>query len=695
MPSRNRTRGWTILASLAALCLIVASCSGGSDGGSSGGGGSSNPPTPVLPVVDFSASQTSVMVNTAITFTDLSTNTPTAWEWDFDGNSTLDSTTQNPTHTYTVGGTYSVRLTVANAAGNATLLKTAYITVTAPVSGTADLDSDSDRSGTVDASDDANENVWNTQYGAVFHYNIDDDNNNNNEDFNETTKTGNDIIDLARVFVRQFPSPPVNGSATITVNATAQGRIRVHRLNGASWTSVYSTGASFTLPLASISAGDIELGIEGTGRLSSSWDGHVTLTLEIRDAGNVLHSSDAIRLRQAPPLFATNLWPVIQLHIINVGSGTYGNLNLRNSLTTICNNAGFTFTQIPGGTYNNDRWLQDSSEPAVTQVPSSSGPRRIIDLVYQCYRLRECDQWCVDALFNPDWELQRRFGTVNSSLNYGGNIEVIPPHTGRAWGRVYIGGGNGFRVGTTQSATEYMDTTNRQYFDANYIQGTHVEVTSEWLAVGHVDEFTMFLPAPNTTRGYACLIASPDLGASVLTGLGSGGAGLTVFAGRTVASDYWQTTVGAITGNAALMTLQGQTQARIDQARTQIKTASGLTDNDFIELPVMFENAGSNFLAAYNPGVVNCIVMPSANGTTYIAMPDPEGPDSGGVDVWQQSILNQINNPASPQVPLYNGANPMSLTFVDVFYSYHALLGECHCGTNTRRIPPADDWWDK
>lgn len=691
MPSRNRTRGWTILASLAALCLIAASCSGGGDDGGSGGGSSSpNPPAPVLPVVDFSASQTTVMVNTPVNFTDLSTGTPTAWEWDFDGNSTLDSTSQNPSHTYTVGGTYSVRLTVANAAGNATLLKTAYITVNAPVSGTADLDSDSDRSGTVDASDDANENVWTTQYGAVFHYNIDDDNNNNSEDFNETTKTGNDIIDLARVFVRQFASPPANGTATITVNTAAQGRIRIHRLTGATWTSVYSAGASFTLPMASISAGDIELGIEGTARLSSSWDGHVTLTLEIRDAGNVLHSSDAVRLRQAPPLFATNLWRPTTLHVLDLGnSGNYHNAALRASLGTICGNAGVNLVQVGG--YSGDRWIQDSSEPGVTIVPSSSGPRRIIDFVFQCYRNRPVDAFCANVLFDPDFELQRRFGSVVSSLNYGGNIEVVPPHNGRPWGRVYIGGGNGFRIGTTQSATEYMDTPNRQYFDANYVQGTQVEVTSEWLAVGHVDEFTMFVPAPNTSRGYVCLIASPVLAWNILNNYATSHPTAVVFSGRTLNDPSWgvtpyQTTVGALLA-AANGTLQQQVQARIDQARTQIKNATGLTDADFVELPTLFENVGSNYMAAHNPGVVNCIVLPSANGTNYYAMPDPEGPVINGNDPWKLEIESKL-------ATLATTANPNSLNFVNVFYSYHALLGEAHCGTNTIRIPPnATDWW--
>jgi PKD repeat protein len=53
------------------------------------------------------------------------------WNWTFgDGNSSI---LQNPSHTYTVAGTYSVTLTVSNAGGSNTTLKTDYILV--PVSG--------------------------------------------------------------------------------------------------------------------------------------------------------------------------------------------------------------------------------------------------------------------------------------------------------------------------------------------------------------------------------------------------------------------------------------------------------------------------------------------------------------------------------------------------------------------------------
>jgi protein-arginine deiminase len=225
-----------------------------------------------------------------------------------------------------------------------------------------------------------------------------------------------------------------------------------------------------------------------------------------------------------------------------------------------------------------------------------------------------------------------------------------------------------------------MDPANRQWFDANPIMGPHVQATTEWLAVGHIDEYTMFIPAPNTARGYVCMIASPMRAWNQLVAMnGAGGGANVVFQGRTTYG--WQTTVGAIVGNGPLGTLQQQVQARIDQGRNEIKAATGLTDADFIELPVLFEHVGGGYLAAYNPGVVNMVCLPAANGTTYLIIPDPEGPIDAGGDIWQQDILAQIN-------PLFTAGSPVNIAFTDVFYSYHDLLGEAHCGTNTIRIAP-------
>ncbi len=84
------------------------------------------------PVVDFSADSRDGTAPFTVQFTDLSVTAPTAWAWDFENDGVIDSTLQNPAHTYTIPGTYQVNLSVTNASGTANRLKANFIHVSAP-----------------------------------------------------------------------------------------------------------------------------------------------------------------------------------------------------------------------------------------------------------------------------------------------------------------------------------------------------------------------------------------------------------------------------------------------------------------------------------------------------------------------------------------------------------------------------------
>ncbi|MBD3285240.1 M6 family metalloprotease domain-containing protein, partial [candidate division WOR-3 bacterium] len=97
---------------------------------------------------DFTGEPTSGSAPLTVGFTDMSTGEPTEWSWDFGDFRT--STNQNPTHRYDADGQYTVSLTVRNAEGEDTEVKTDYIIVDAsaptaqfsasPTSGDAPLD---------------------------------------------------------------------------------------------------------------------------------------------------------------------------------------------------------------------------------------------------------------------------------------------------------------------------------------------------------------------------------------------------------------------------------------------------------------------------------------------------------------------------------------------------------------------------
>ncbi|WP_298120386.1 T9SS type A sorting domain-containing protein [Flavobacterium sp.] len=94
------------------------------------------------PVASFTASLTEICVGQTVTFTDTSTNIPSAWTWTFEGGTSATSTIQNPVITYNTPGVYDVTLMAANYNGTNTVVATdqiivyAYpiITSTTPVS---------------------------------------------------------------------------------------------------------------------------------------------------------------------------------------------------------------------------------------------------------------------------------------------------------------------------------------------------------------------------------------------------------------------------------------------------------------------------------------------------------------------------------------------------------------------------------
>jgi len=86
------------------------------------------PTTP--PVTDFSA-DVLTSCSGLISFSDLSTNGPTGWSWDFgDGNV---SSLQNPSNVYALNGTYTVQLIATNSFGSDPEIKTNYIVINKPI----------------------------------------------------------------------------------------------------------------------------------------------------------------------------------------------------------------------------------------------------------------------------------------------------------------------------------------------------------------------------------------------------------------------------------------------------------------------------------------------------------------------------------------------------------------------------------
>lgn len=84
------------------------------------------------PIANFSTSTTCGQAPLSVNFSDMSSQAPTSWLWNFGNGQT--STLQNPSVTYTIPGTYNITLNVTNEVGTHSLTKTAFVTVVSPVS---------------------------------------------------------------------------------------------------------------------------------------------------------------------------------------------------------------------------------------------------------------------------------------------------------------------------------------------------------------------------------------------------------------------------------------------------------------------------------------------------------------------------------------------------------------------------------
>lgn len=83
------------------------------------------------PISEFSSDFTSGFTPLMVNFTDMSSEQPDSWYWEFGDGTT--SISQNPSHEYQTKGSYNVTLTTTNAGGSHTITKNNFIIVIDPI----------------------------------------------------------------------------------------------------------------------------------------------------------------------------------------------------------------------------------------------------------------------------------------------------------------------------------------------------------------------------------------------------------------------------------------------------------------------------------------------------------------------------------------------------------------------------------
>ncbi len=504
-----------------------------------------------------------------------------------------------------------------------------------------------------------------TDAPAAFIANVDDDNGDGQRDRQDDPLNPNDD-DMTDVVVRRVREL---GGAKVFVEIQPRGvaRDRTRLWQGDTVVLDASTARG---EIEGAGQGDVTLRLEALTGRTSDWDGALRIRVTVEEGGAVV-SEDTVSMRAAPVLFPDNLQAPRRLYVMDLPDGEDNNRALLAAFESLP--AGVELTTTNADDYFYDRWMQDNWEVGSQTVPVRGETKEMITALQH---QRSYGGMGLESFVPGEWLSAGRGyffpGGAESSHNYGGNLEVSPPTANDPFGRMLYGGGT-----TTLSGASNIDTMNPEqvgFLNAQELQAPAIELSSEWLAVGHIDEIFQFVPdlEPSGPHPFKVVIASPRLAREVLLALRAAGKGDSrAFARRS--SSY---SVDEMLDAEQFNALNEAAQIRIDEVTEKLKATLGLDDDDFRPVPVLYNEVDSGLVAAFNPGIQNLVTVGNR-----LFVPDPEGPDDDGTDAWQRATVASLAD------------TELDVIFVDVYLSYHELLGEAHCGTNLERAPYATPWW--
>lgn len=565
---------------------------------------------------------------------------------------------------------------------------------------------DADRDGAVDA-DWSHNTPWTPgagQFGAVVLFNNDNDDRDPGKvrDFeNDNVDGASDLGDLAPLHLRRHPpGAPLPPTVTAVLSLSAGDKLRiVHPASAAGTEIVGPAHASHTFDNAALQAStDIALAMEGLQYPDAAFDGKLNVVLQVQVNGATVRTERA-EVRVAPWMVFNHAMLTEKAYIMNTGD----NGPLITSINAVLGGAGVpALQQAAAATYSGDRWMQDGMEPGFAAMPRAGGGDPVTPATLRTAMHRGAsmiDTYPKAELLDRDYGfLQALPPGGGTSLDSFGNLECSPPftHSGAGgelarhypFGRAIFGGdtqGNG-------APTRQMHPRVQALLRAQVVQAP-IEIDSNWLVVGHVDEFISFLPGAGGTHGWKVLIASPQVATTIVA---AQPAATPLFRGINMAqtdpfadppapvgAHYPLRTCGAIVGDPTFQSWQVEAQAIIDHVRTsELMPKLDLRDSDFIHLPVLFDKRGSRFIA-YTAGSVNMLVVTKGGSNNHLCIPKPFGPHPAvGGCRFEADIRTKLAPHAT------------AMRFIDDFFTYHVGQGEIHCGTNSQRTPPTDKWWD-
>ena len=414
---------------------------------------------------------------------------------------------------------------------------------------------------------------------------------------------------------------------------------------------------------------DILLAIRGLSYPDIDFDGLVEITLNLVKDGETLYS-DRVVFRVAPWMMTPNTLSPITVFVSRLSKGK--NEAFIEDLRKVVAKANAQLDPVPYEYHKDDPWMRDEIEIGYAQAPG-----KFIHVVLDSPRDRGLDRLTNRQLIGSDFGyVIRKSRHSVTKLDSFGNLEVSPPVTVKGvnypFGCLLFGGTRPEIIPEPRRKLKVL----RDFFFAQKIQAPF-EIFSDWLSVGHIDEFMNFIPAPNP-KGFKLILASPDKCYDLLKGLRSEGHSQALLRqGKQIDDKPADISVADVLDNEDLARQNQRFQEHISWNREVLKQELDLAEEDIIDLPALFENDGDGRAKSFFPNMVNMLVLKQ-----HLAIPKPFGP--------------RIDAQCQFEAYVKGVLEPLSLVchFIDDWDTYFRDGGEIHCGTNSSRQPFTQKWWE-
>ncbi|XP_017518050.2 protein-arginine deiminase type-4 [Manis javanica] len=412
--------------------------------------------------------------------------------------------------------------------------------------------------------------------------------------------------------------------------------------------------------------------VEGLAFPDANFPGLISLTISLLDMSNpelpnIPVFQDSVVFRVAPWIMTPNTQPPREVYVCR----TFENEDFLKSVTALAKKARCKLTICSKEQNMEDRWMQDEMEIGYIQAPHQTLP-----VVFDSPRNRGLKEFPIKCVLGPDFGYVTRgpqTGNV-TDLDSFGNLEVSPPvRVGKKnypLGRILIGSSS-----YPSNESHEMHQALQDFLSAQQVQAP-VRLYSDWLFVGHVDEFLSFVPAHG--KGFRLLLASPRSCYKLFQELlKEGHEEAVLFEG---VKRKKQQKIKEILSNKKLREHNLYAESCIDWNREVLKRELGLTEQDIVDIPQLFklqaDFKGTLKAEAFFPNMVNMLVLGK-----HLGIPKPFGPVINGRCCLEEKVRSLLE--------------PLGLhcTFINDFYTYHIQHGEVHCGTNVRRQPFSFKWW--